>query len=199
MNDEITRLRAEVAELRKALGERQQLSAPSLLSLRDNYEFVTDMTRYAEGLEGYSEKEVRKKYHFDEATWEALGTDDALVERIEKTRLTRVRDGSFKREKAQQLIVKGPEILDGIMTDPKANAKHKVDAIKTLDSLAANGSQATEQDRVIVNIKIGDDVLRFDAAVKPTPADADTIDATPGLPGFMITARKDGNDDGQPL
>jgi hypothetical protein len=196
MNDaqtEIERLREEVAELRKALGEkRQQLSAPNLPSLRDNYEFVLDCARYSEGLA--TEAAVRKKYHFDESTWESLGKDDTLVERIEAEKVRRVRDGSFKREKAQQLIVKGPEILDGIMSDIKTSPKHKVDAIKTLDALAANGpGAAPEQDRVVIRIDLtkgGGDVIEFNRSVRPTPSDDKLIEHdsnTPGLPGFVLT------------
>ena len=187
---EIERLKREIERLQKALGERQQLSAPLPQSLLENYEFVADCARYAENL--ISEAAVRKKYGFSEKTWENLGKDDALVERIEEEKLQRIRNGSAKREKAQQLIVKGPDVLDSIIMDAKANARHKVDAIKTLDALAANGPQAAqEEDRVIVTINLGSDVLRFDKAVKPTPADTNTLDATPGLPGFMIAARKD--------
>jgi len=190
--DEIERLKHEVERLQKALGERQQLSAPLPQSLLENYEFVADCARYAENL--ISEAAVRKKYGFSEKTWENLGKDDALVERIEEEKLQRIRNGSAKREKAQQLIVKGPEILDGIMSDAKASPKHKVDAIKTLDALAANGPQtAAEQDRVIVRIDLtagGGDVLRFDHAVKPIPpGDAKVIEhepSTPGLPGFAV-------------
>jgi len=130
-----------------------------------------------------SEAAVRKKYHFDESTWESLGKDDALVERIEAEKLQRIRNGSAKREKAQQLIVKGPEILDGIMSDSKASPKHKVDAIKTLDALAANGPRAAEeQDRVVITINLGgDEKLVVDTLVKPIPPNTDgkIIDATP--------------------
>ena len=77
------------------------------------------------------------------------------------------------------------------MSDAKASPKHKVDAIKTLDALAANGPQAAaEQDRVIVTINLGGDVLRFDHAVKPRPPnDAKVIEhdsSTPGVPGFAV-------------
>ena len=189
--DEIEHLKREVERLQKALGERQQLSAPSLPSLRDNYEFVSDLARFSEGL--FTEAAVRKKYHFDESTWESLGKDDALVERIEAEKLQRIRNGSAKREKAQQHIVKGPDILNDIMSDTKASPKHKVDAIKTLDALAANGpGAAPEQDRVVIRIDLtagGGDVLRFDGSVKPTPGDAKVIEHEPrprGVPGFEV-------------
>jgi hypothetical protein len=92
----------------------------------------------------------------------------------------------------QQHIVKGPDILNDIMSDAKASPKHKVDAIKTLDALAANGPQAAaEQDRVIVTINLGGgDVLRFDKSIRPTPGDDTKViehdSSTPGLPGFAV-------------
>src|SRR5262245_36060194 len=67
---EIERLKREIERLQKALGERQQLSAPLPQSLLENYEFVADCARYAENL--ISEAAVRKKYGFSEKTWENL-------------------------------------------------------------------------------------------------------------------------------
>src|SRR5215831_19936849 len=98
-------------------------------SLIDDQSFIEDLARFAEGV--LSEKQVRQKYHlFDESTWVALN-DDALVERIELEKVRRIRNGAAKRERAQQHIVKGPDILNDIMSDAKASPKHKVDAIKT--------------------------------------------------------------------
>ena len=196
--DEIAQLKLEIEQLRKALGERQQLSAPNLPSLRDNYEFILDCARYSEGLA--TEAAVRKKYHFDERTWESLGKDDALVERIEEEKLRRVRDGSLKRERAQQLIVKGPEILDGIMSDTKANAKHRIDAAKVLDTFAANGPRAEQEaDRVVITINLGgDEKLVFDKAVKPNdPIDLEPINDP--LPGFLAIAAKKDDRGGEPI
>jgi len=79
--DEIERLKHEVERLQKALGERQQLSAPLPQSLLENYEFIVDCARFAEG--NFSEAAMRRKYHLDEATWTALGNDEALIERVE--------------------------------------------------------------------------------------------------------------------
>src|SRR5262245_17564762 len=187
---ELERLRAEIAELRKALGNKQQLPAPTLPSLHDNFELIADCARYSEGLT--TEAAVRKKHHFDEATWEALGNDTAFLERIEAEKLRRVRDGSLKRERAQNHVVKAPDILNTIMSDPKANARHKVDAIKCLDSLADPQSPTAHDDteRVCVTINLGaDHKLMFNKPVKPSPNDPDDseiIDVTPPVPGFAI-------------
>jgi hypothetical protein len=122
-------------------------------SLLEDHEFIADCCRFAEGIT--SEAAVRKKYHFSEEAWERLGVDDKLIEAVEAEKVRRIRSGEAKREKAQQHIVKGPDILNDIMSDAKASPKHKVDAIKTLDALAANGPQAAaEQDRVIVTINL---------------------------------------------
>jgi hypothetical protein len=191
MNDvqtELERLREEVAELKRALGERQQLAAPNLPALRDNLEFVTNCARFAEG--NFSEAAMRRKYHLEEETWTALGKDEALIERVELEKVRRVRDGSCKRERAQELITKGPSILDSIATSPKASDKHKIDALKVLDSFADPGAQAArdDSDRVVVTINLGgDQKLVFDKSVKPNPNDDDKIiDVTPPVPGFDL-------------
>jgi hypothetical protein len=101
---------------------------------------ITDLARYAEGI--CSELEVKKRHHFDESTWDSLGDNEALIEAIEAEKIRRIRDGSNKRERAQQLVVKAPDILSGIMVDPTQSARHRVDAIKTLDAFAANGPEA---------------------------------------------------------
>ena len=103
-------------------------------------ELVVDCVRFAEGL--LDERVIRKKYRFTNDDWETLGENDALVEKIEAEKVRRIRDGSSKREKAQALIVKAPGILDGIMSDASASPRHRVDAIKVLDTFAANGQES---------------------------------------------------------
>src|SRR5262245_50170538 len=189
--NELEQLRAEVAELKRQLKQQKQLPAlPAnnvARSLINDQAFIEDLSRFAEGV--LTEKQVRQKYHlFDEATWTALN-DDALVERIELEKTRRIRSGATKRELAQNHAVAAPGILNTIMSNPKSNARHVVDAIKTLDHLADPGAQAAhgDSDRVVVTINLGADVLRFDKPVKPTPDDDKLIDITPApLPGFTI-------------
>ena len=113
------------------------------ISLIENHDFIADCARYAEGL--LSEQDVKKKHHFDDDTWTRLGENDALVEAIEAEKTRRIRNGSTKRERAQQLVLKAPDVLGEIMLDASASPKHRIDASKTLDAFAANGRKMRQQ------------------------------------------------------
>jgi hypothetical protein len=107
---------------------------------------------------------VRKKHKLDNTTWERLGSDegDALVEKVEAESIRRQRDGSTKRELAQKHIVRGPEILNSIAADSSASPRHRVDAIKVLDTMSATGPEAAPaSDRFVIQINLGADTLRF--------------------------------------
>src|SRR5262249_3123976 len=123
----------------------------------------------------------------------AIGEDDLMVEMVEAEQVRRIRNGAAKREKAQNFVTSAPDVLNGIMSDPKANARHRIDSAKALDDLAGFAPQrpAAETDRVIIHIDMGADlrakglesnpadVLHIDAAVRPSPNPNDTqiIDA----------------------
>ena len=154
-------------------------------------ELVADLVRYAEGL--LTEKFIRRKYRFDESTWQSLGNNEGLIEKIEEEKIRRTRDGSSKREKAQQLVVKTPAILDSIASDPAASPRHRVDAIKTLDAFAANGPESTPAaDRFVISIILNSDVLHFDKSIAPTTNDP--RDITPQSTIAAIEAKSDDDD-----
>ena len=167
-------------------------------SLIENHEFITDCARYAEGL--LSEKDVKKRHHFDDATWEAFGSNDVLVEAIEAEKVRRIRNGSTKRERAQQLVVQAPDVLGGIMLDASASPKHRIDSAKALDAFAANGPEAAPaSDRFQITINLGSDVLHFDKSIAPDPNDIDPfndIDTTL-LPAIAAKKKDDGG--GEPI
>src|SRR5262249_52313448 len=121
---ELARLRAEIAELRKALGDKQ-LPAPTLPSLIDDEEFCLLMAKFSDGLA--SEESIRKRFRLSDADWERLGRDDALVEKIELLRAARVKSGATRREKAQQYVVAAVDTVNGVVADPRANARHRLD------------------------------------------------------------------------
>jgi hypothetical protein len=172
-------------------------------SLIENHEFITDCARYAEGL--LSEKDVKKRHHFDDATWEALGSNNVLVEAIEAEKVRRIRNGSTKRERAQQLVVQAPDVLGGIMLDASASPKHRIDASKTLDAFAANGPEAAPAaDRFVITINLGDDVLHFDKSIAVDANDIDPFNdkgTTPQGVLAAITAKNKSRDggDGEPI
>jgi hypothetical protein len=182
---EIARLKQEVAELRKELAARSEppTNNPATLSesLLKDFNFLTDMARFSEGLEGLaSEASIRKKYGFTQETWERLGADDKLVEAIGLEKAARIRSGAAKTEKAQMLVVAAPDILSGIMNSPTESAKHRVDAIKTLDSFTGGPAAAAEAERIYININLGEDYkLIFNKKITVDPHDSvETIDST---------------------
>jgi hypothetical protein len=175
-----------------------------LAHLEDNHELIENLARYAEGL--LSKEAVKKKHRFDDATWQRLGENDALVEKIEDEKLRRIRNGQAKRELAQKHIVRGPDVLNDIMLDPAANAKHKIDSIKVLDQLADNGAQtaaAAAMFNIVINLGADADgkeiVERYSKPIAIGPDDTNPGD-TNIVPQDMIAAiaaKKRDNDGGQ--
>src|SRR5262245_4877197 len=163
--------------------------------LEDDHELIENLARYAEGL--LSKEAVKKKHHFDAATWEQLGENDALVEAIEAEKLRRIRNGQAKRELAQKHVVKAPDVLSGIMLDANASPKHRIDSAKVLDQFAANGPEnAPAGDRFIITINLGEDVIKFNKSIAVDPNDIDPNDSTPQDEIAAITTKKD-DDSGQ--
>jgi hypothetical protein len=147
-----------------------------------------------------SEKEVKKKHRFDDATWERLGENDALVEAIEAEKTRRIRNGSTKRERAQQLVAQAPGVLGDIMLDANASPKHRIDASKTLDAFAANGPEATAAaDRFIITINLGSDVERYNKSIAINANDVDPTDPAPRGLIASTTAKKTYGGDGEPI
>ena len=170
-----------------------------IADLKDNHEFLSDCCRLVENLT--TESAVRKKWRFDAATWELLGSNDELVRAIEETKIQRVRSGAAKRERAQQHITKAPDILEKIMSDDSANARHRVDSIKALDALADPSPQhAAAEQKFIIRIDLGADTRA--KGLEPDPADLlvyeTTVPVRPNPPQELLPPRKnDGN--GEPL
>src|SRR5215813_15356939 len=151
-------------------------------SLRENQELIEDLCRYSEGI--LTEKQVRQRWHLaNDEVWTSLSADD-FVERVELEKTRRIRSGATKRELAQLRVVAAPDVLSGILMDPKANARHRIDASKALDDLAGFSPQrpAAETDKVIIHIDMGADVRAKGLASDPADvlhieAEARPVDA----------------------
>jgi len=144
----------------------------------DNLELIQDLCRYAENL--LSEQQVRKKYRFDNETWECLGSNDSLVEAIEAEKTRRIRNGSTARERAQQHFASAPTVLGGILNDDGASPRHRIESARELRQIADNGPQATSAaDRFIIHIDLGaDQKLTIDKPRKPGLDDDKVIEGT---------------------
>jgi hypothetical protein len=146
-----------------------------LQKLKSDDQLIADCARYGEGL--FSESDVKKRHRLPDSVWEALGSDDLFVERVEAEKLRRVRNGNAKRERAQQHITKAPDILASIMEDPGQSARHRIDSAKVLDNFAANGPEAAPpDDKFTIVINLGNDVLRFSKSRAPDPHDGEIIE-----------------------
>jgi hypothetical protein len=179
------------------------------LPLEDNPEFISDFARYCEGI--LDEKFLRRKYRFDDSTWESLGNDDALVEKIENEKLRRIRDGTSARERAQVHFATAPDVLGSILNDQRASPRHRIESAKELRTVAANGPEAAPAaDRFQIVINLGEDVLRFDKSIAVDANDrdpnevkvivSDDDDTAPQklLPVIATNKRKD-DGSGQPV
>ena len=89
------------------------------------------------------------------------------------------------------------------MLDASASPKHRIDSAKALDAFAANGPEVSPAgDRVVIQINLGSDVLKFDKSIAPDPNDVDPhhIDDTPqGVIAAIATTKLQGGNDGEPI
>jgi hypothetical protein len=150
------------------------------LPLEDNHEFINDFARYCEGI--LDEKFLRRKYRFDDSTWESLGNDDALVEKIANEKLRRIRDGTSARERAQVHFATAPDVLGSILNDQHASPRHRIESAKELRTVAANGPEAAPaSDRFVITINLTADgsnhIEHYDKAraIDPNPNEMKAI------------------------
>src|SRR5262245_25384056 len=122
------------------------------------------LARFSEGL--LTKDDVKRQFGFNDEVWEKLGSDEKFIAAVREESLRRMRDGSTKREKAQQAVMKAPDVLSGIMLDTNASPKHRIDSAKVLDTFAANGpGVAPASERFVITINIGSDTLKFDKSI----------------------------------
>ena len=168
----------------------------SQLAHLEDDELIENLARFADGT--LSEAAVKARHHLSEEDWAALGENDRLVELVEACKLRRLRNGSTKRERAQLEIVDGPPILAKIMRDPGSNARHVIDAVKTLDGLASNGAEAAAAGaRFEITINLGaDHVEHYSKSIAVDANDTDPNDIDPGVIAAIATKKLPSGSDG---
>ena len=170
--------------------------------LEDDFDFVADCCRYSENI--LSEEAIKKKYRFDDTTWESLGNNEALIEKIEAEKVRRIRNGSTARERAQQLFATAPSVLGDILHGDAVSPRHKIESARELRQIAANGPEAAPAaDRFQITINLGADVVeRYDKsiAINANDVDPNDINTTPqGLLPIIAANRRKDDGNGEPL
>jgi hypothetical protein len=156
---------------RSAVGDVITLRSVPIDILGDvGRQFVVDCTRAAEGL--ISDRDLQAKYELSPLDWRNITKDSALMKAIQAERERRVLNGTAVREMAAKHLVKGPGVLDSIMSDACSNPRHKIEAIKELRATAAVGNteRLPESERFIIRIDLtagGGGVEIYDKPIKP--------------------------------
>ena len=170
----------------------------SQLAHLEDDELIENLARFADGT--LSEAAVKARHHLSNEEWAALGDSDRLVELVEVCKLRRLRSGATKRERAQIEIVDGPPILGKIMRDPGSNARHVIDAVKTLDALAANGTEAAAAGaRFEITINLGaNHIERYSKSIEVNADDTDPndVDTTDVIAAITMNKSKDSDNGG---
>jgi hypothetical protein len=139
--------------------------------------FVVDATRAAEGL--ITDKELSEKYELSPADWRMIMKDKALGNAVRAERERRVRTGQAVKEAAAKHLIKGPGILDGIMSGENSHPKHKIEAYKELRNTASVGADAEgrqDNDRFVIHIDLtagGGHIETFDKERAPMQIDVE--------------------------
>jgi hypothetical protein len=152
-------------------------SIPVDLNSDLGHAFIIDATRAAEGL--LTDKELSEKYELSPADWRAIMKDKALGNAVRAERERRVRTGQAVKEAAAKHLVKGPGILDGIMSGENSHPKHKIEAYKELRNTASVGADAEgrqDSNRFVIHIDLtagGGHVETFDKERAPMQIDVE--------------------------
>jgi hypothetical protein len=146
--------------------------------LINDHEFIVTLARFADGLT--TQAAIKKRYKFTDDVWEQLGSNEALVEKIEAEKARRIRRGDTAREKAQRLYVQVPDVLGTIMNDPSSSARHRIESAKELRVVADNGPEtappaSTEKFQIVINLGADVPPLVFNKSIAVGPhGDIDT-------------------------
>ena len=140
--------------------------------------FVTDATRAGEGL--LTDETLQEIYEITPENWANIAKNTTLINAIRDERMRRVRNGQAAREAAQQHFVKAPAVLNSIMSDERASARHRIESARELRATAIGGDNAdrpAETERFIIKIDLsaapGGTVETYDKSIAPKTNDVD--------------------------
>jgi len=152
--------------------------SPTDLDSSAGQQWVADCCRAGEGL--CSDQELMGKYELSPDEFQKISANKTLIRAIKAESERRVRNGVATREAACKHWVKGPAILDSIMSNEHSNPRHKIEAIKELRATATGGSgdgRAADSEKFTIVINLGEDhVERFETTISPKTIEGTTDD-----------------------
>ena len=160
------------------MGDVIDIKGPPPAGLEENQELIADCCRYAEGI--LSEANMKRKYGFADSVWQDLGSNEKLLAAVEDEKIHRLRSGRQKRERAQHLVVKAPDVAASIMLNDSANDRHRLDACKVLNDFSANPADNTPaaSDRFQITIVLNGDVESYDKSISINADDGNDTNTT---------------------
>jgi hypothetical protein len=157
--------------------------------------FGVDCCRFIENL--IDEPQLRKKYGLlSDETWRQLETNEPLQLLVGRIKEERIRDGTAQREKAALRWNSAIDVIDSIVQDPSAPARHRLDGARELRACAGGEPEhkPNDRERFVININFGTARVHREIELTPRPPEPDdlTIDEEyrpTGLPRYSPATR----------
>ena len=129
--------------------------------------FTVDCCRNREKI--FSDARLQEKYSIDPSDWNDILNNKVLRLAISAESDRRMLNGTAATESAAKIFTESPEAMGSILRDNKASARSRVAASQELRATARAGDEKSSADteRVIVNIKIGEDRYIVDSGPLP--------------------------------
>jgi hypothetical protein len=159
--------------------------------------FVEDVCRMLET--NTSAEALRTKYGLlDDGAWADLSANEPLQRLVGAQKEKRIRDGATQREKASLRWNSAIDVVNSIVQDPAASAKHRLDGAKELRACAVAGSEADKQagdkERYIINIRFGGNTIHKELELKPIAPERKEEESPP----LKLIERDEDGDDYEP-
>jgi hypothetical protein len=128
--------------------------------------FITDATRAGEGV--ISDQDLLEKYELSIEELQTIANIKAVGRAIRNEREHRLRSGIATRELAAKSYFKAPTVLDSILTDPSANARHRIESARELRVISTpeNQNGPAQNERFVISIVLNSDVETYDKSYK---------------------------------
>jgi hypothetical protein len=129
--------------------------------------FVADATRAAESV--IDDSTLMEKYDLTPEDLQKLANTKAVGRAIRNEREHRLRSGIATRELAAKSYFKAPTVLDSILMNEQASARHRIESARELRVISTPENQANpaaQSERFIISIVLNSDVETYNKSIK---------------------------------